>query len=93
MGIVTRHDFDWGYQYDLKTVEGWPATLTIRHIDDAGIPVANARVYEADATVGRFPEMPERKARAAALVKAFDQWMTKLGRKPKPVPVELNAHE
>ncbi|MGI9013678.1 MAG: hypothetical protein ACR2GY_05440 [Phycisphaerales bacterium] len=82
MGILTVHEFDWGRIYDLRTVEGWPATLRVEK-------AAGDRVYQRTASVGRFPDMPARRDRARKLEEAFDRWMHDLGKKRKPVPMQL----
>lgn len=74
LATVRRRDFAWGFIYDLKTIEGWPGTLTIERVD-------GPRVYEVRASIGLFPGMhPEREQR---LVEAVDRWMHDLGRKAR----------
>lgn len=75
MGIGQTIETETGYVFHMKTVEGWPATLTVDRAE-------GDRVYEAAATVGRFPDLPERRARSDRLVEAFDRYMTDFGRKP-----------
>lgn len=80
MGLLATHKLADGYQFELVTVEGWPATLTVRRAE-------GDRVYEAEAEVGRFPEIVDRSDLENALLRAFGEWMTALGRKPKPMPI------
>lgn len=79
MGLVRTHTMVDGYIFQLITVEGWPASLTVRRADDS-------RVYIATAEVGRFHDVLDRSDRAAALVEAFDEWMAALGAKLQLVP-------
>jgi hypothetical protein len=78
MGTTQAIEHDWGWEYRLKTVEGWPATLRIERRD-------HPAVFHATASVGRFPDQPERIARAERLVAAVERVMAALGRKPRPV--------
>ncbi|MHC4991766.1 MAG: hypothetical protein ACYTGC_12375 [Planctomycetota bacterium] len=71
MAVVRRHTHDWGYRFELKTVEDRPAELTVRRVDGPG-------VYETTATVGRFQDDEDR---AEALRRAFDEHMRAYGRK------------
>lgn len=81
MGILRALSFEWGSVFELKTVEGWPARLIVTRMDDR-------RVYEATAEVGRFPDLPERRARARKLEAAFEKWMRVLGAKPRPIDTD-----
>lgn len=79
MGLLDTHEQPSGYVFELITVEGWPATLTVQR-------TRNERVYEAAAQVGRFHDLLDRRDRAEALLRAFDDWMAVLGAKPQLVP-------
>lgn len=90
MGLGETIETADSYIFKLKTVEGWPATLTVKRAPAPGDPGAPGhpenpgdRVYEATATVGRFPDLPKRRARARKLLDAFDEFMTALGKKKK----------
>lgn len=72
LATVRRRDFEWGFIYDLKTIEGWPGVLIIERVD-------GPRVYEARASIGRF--LNTRASREQALINAIDRWMRALGRK------------
>jgi hypothetical protein len=71
MAVVNVAEFQWGYRYTLLTVEDYPATLMVRKTNDA-------KVYAAEATVGRFDDHPDR---AATLLNALDESMVVLGKK------------
>lgn len=58
-------------EFQLRTVEDWPATLWVRRTDDD-------RRYEARAVVGLFGD---RHDRAQALIEAFDRRLRAYGRK------------
>jgi hypothetical protein len=81
MGLIDTHELPGGYVFDLVTIEGWPATLTVLRTNDT-------RVYEASAEVGRFADIIDRGDRAAALVHAFEEWMAALGAKPTLAPAD-----
>lgn len=63
-------------RFQLVTIEDWPAELVVDRVD-------GPTVYEATATVGRFPDMEDRQARAADLLDAFARQMKGFGRKPR----------
>ena len=64
------------YEFRLKTIEDFPATLTVQRTNDSS-------VYERSATVGRFNDHPER---VNDLLKALDKQMRAFGRKRKIDP-------
>jgi len=69
---VTRQaEHDWGWEFAIRTVEDWPATLRVRRADPP-------RIYDASASVGVFGDRTDR---AAALLAAFDEQMRAFGRK------------
>jgi hypothetical protein len=70
MAIVRQRTTDAGYVFELKAVEGHPATFTVLRDEQS--------IYRSEATVGLFMDEIER---AAALQKAFDRQMQSFGRK------------
>jgi hypothetical protein len=63
------------YRFVLRTIEDWPGELVIRR-------ARGQRVYEIESvSVGRFPSEPQRRDRAEALVKAFENHLEAFGRK------------
>lgn len=78
--IVATNQYDWGYEFRLRTIEDWPGTLTIRRTHDA-------RIYEATAFIGLKADeggeaIIDHSSRAEALLKALDRQMLEFGRKP-----------
>ena len=73
MAVVSEREYDWGYRYQLYTIDERPAVLIVRR-------VPGRKVYEAEATVGRFHDD---QARAGALLDAFDAQMRRQGALPK----------
>lgn len=73
MAITRTTEHDWGYQFDLLSIENWPGRLVMQRTDDE-------RVYEAHATIGRFGDKTER---AAMLLEAIEKKMRAFGRKPR----------
>jgi hypothetical protein len=74
--IFTRKDLDGAtpaWRFEIVTVEDWPGELIVRRVE-------GPEVYEADATIGRFPLRDEHRRRAKKLLEAFDVQMKKLGR-------------
>ena len=77
MAIVETHEDIYGYEFTLRTIEGWPARVVISH-------GCGGQVYEiTEVSVGRFPDNPERVERGAALIKAFEARLRKLGARKK----------
>ena len=72
MAITSRTEYEWGFEYQLLTIEEYPGTLRIIRTDDE-------RVYDAAATIGRVVNQPQR---AAALVEELRKQMIAFGRKP-----------
>ena len=78
--VRTYQDLD-GYDFTLRTIEGWPARLVIGH-------GRGEQVYEVtEVSVGRFPDNPDRVERGAALVEALQTWLRTMGARKK-----LNEH-
>jgi hypothetical protein len=72
MAIVSTTEHDWGWEFQLLTIEDSPGTLVVRRTNDE-------RVYEATATVGGVVDQP---ARAQALIKELHKQMLAFARKP-----------
>ena len=79
MGILQKIEHDWGVIFKLKTIEGWPVTMTLRKVE-------GEEVYKASATVSHFPDLPARQTRAKKLLDAFDKMMRAFGSKLQLVP-------
>jgi hypothetical protein len=76
MAVVRMTEEPDRFEFDLRTVEGWPAGLAIRRGDRGG----RGEVYEiTELWVGRFPDDPERVARGEALATAFRKHLKRLG--------------
>jgi hypothetical protein len=71
---VAERDDGAAYRFDIRTIEDWPAALTVER-------VPAPEVYRAAATVGRFPDEPARRARAEALLAALAAHMKAFGAK------------
>ena len=74
MGIVRTVKRDWGYEFQLRTIEDYPAQLIVKRTHDD-------RVYKATAVVGHFEDHQDR---AAALIKALDKQMKAFAEVPRP---------
>jgi hypothetical protein len=72
MAELSHDEFEWGFEYRLKTIEGLPALF---RVEQRPAP----EIYWAEASVGRFPGVHADRERA--LVDAFEKWMRELGRK------------
>ena len=73
MAVTRTTEHDWGYQFDLLSIENWPGRLVMQRTGDE-------RVYEACATIGRFGDKTDR---AAMLLEAIEKQMRAFGRKPR----------
>ncbi len=86
MAVVRKREFTWGWVFDIRTVEDWPATLIIQRSDStegassipAGAVHRTGAIYHASAIVGR---LHDRSTRAQALLDAFDRHLLAFGRK------------
>lgn len=79
---VLRHE-DIGeneVQYELTSVQGWPATVTVHRLDDA--PWVDATVL-----MGPWPNSDDLAARSRELRSAFLAWMTKFGAMKRVEPL------
>ena len=73
MVIVTTEVEPDRYVFNLKTIESWPGRLVIRR-------AGGGKVYKIEKVwIGRFPEEPQRVARAEKLVEAFEKELKRLG--------------
>lgn len=77
--VVWKHEYDWGWEFRLRTVEDWPGTLTIRRAT-TGADEPTHRIYEASCSIGTFGD---RTTRSQALLDAFDKQLLAFGRKPR----------
>jgi hypothetical protein len=73
MAVVSVQEHEWGYAFDLRTVEDRPAGLVVTRRPPP-------EVYHVAAWVGRFRDDPER---AARLIEAFDRQLRQFGAKPQ----------
>lgn len=71
MAVVSSSRTDEGHTFNIRTIEGWPATLTVS-------PTNDDTVYEATVIVGRFGDHAER---ADDLLTALEKQMRAYGRK------------
>jgi hypothetical protein len=76
MAVIRMTEEPDRYEFELRTIEGWPAKLVIARGHGGG----RGGVYEiTEVWVGRFPDEPARVSRAQALVKAFQKHLKRLG--------------
>jgi hypothetical protein len=71
MAIVSDEEFDWGWEYQLLTIEDYPGVLRVKRTNDE-------HVYEATAKIGQVVDHP---TRAEALLTELHQQMLAFGRK------------
>lgn len=64
------------WEFTLQTIEDWPGILVVER---RPTPV----VYEATTSIGRFPELSDRRARAETLLEALREQLLKYGRRAK----------
>ncbi|MCH2136422.1 MAG: hypothetical protein MK101_07555 [Phycisphaerales bacterium] len=76
----------------LKTVEGWPGTITVhKAADNAGSAdnadnANRARSLEIEVRIGPYPDQPHARERAAALERAVYAQLLQMGKRPKLAP-------
>lgn len=73
MAVTRRTEEADRYVFELKTVDDRPGRMTVRRTD-------NDRIYEAEATVGRF-DLANDRILAERLLAAFDRQMHQFGKK------------
>jgi hypothetical protein len=61
-------------RFRLLAVEGWPGEAVLRRLPPP-------HIYSAKASVGRFPDKPARRERAARLIEAIDRYLKAFGAK------------
>ena len=71
MAVVSKREHDWGWEFQILSVEDDPGTLLVKRTNDE-------RVYEATATIGGLIVQTER---AQVLLNEFDKQMLAFGRK------------
>lgn len=71
MAVSGTVKHDWGYEFQLKTVEGYPGVLLVKRMPDPS-------VYQATVSVGMFNDHRDR---AEELLTAFDRQMRAFGKK------------
>ncbi|MDY7109548.1 MAG: hypothetical protein SYC29_13010 [Planctomycetota bacterium] len=76
MAVVEMTEEEGGdvLRFRLLAAEGWPGEVVLRRLPPP-------EVYSAEASIGRFPDKPARRARAERLLQAIDRYLEAFGAK------------